>query len=161
MPLGGLGEFGMNLMLYRWGSDCLIVDAGMMFPDEDYLGINVVIPDFSFLETCGTLHGVVLTHGHEDHVGGLPYLLARHDVPVYAAPFTEGLIRNRLSEHDLLRGVALRPLPRDEPLTLGPFVVESIAGIDVVARNRPLYRDVAERRPRRRRDRVAQRIHGA
>jgi ribonuclease J len=138
VPLGGLGEFGMNLMVYRWGSDCLIVDAGMMFPGEDHLGINVVIPDLSFLDDCGTLHGVVLTHGHEDHVGALPYLLARHDLPVHATPFTEGLIRNRLSEHDRLRGAALRPLPDDRPLELGPFGVESIVAAHSIPQSRML-----------------------
>ena len=126
VPLGGLGEFGMNSMVYRWGSDCLVVDAGMMFPGESHLGIDVVVPDLSFLESCGTLHAVILTHGHEDHIGALPYLLARHDVPVYATPYTRGLLRRRLDEYDTASGRELRTLGHD-PLSLGPFTVEALA----------------------------------
>ncbi len=109
IPLGGLGEFGMNLMVYRWGRDCLIVDAGMMFPGEEHLGIDLLIPDLSFLDDCGTLHGVMLTHGHEDHIGALPYLLSRHDLPTYATPYTLGLLQARLSEHELPSHPELRP----------------------------------------------------
>ena len=126
VPLGGLGEFGMNSMVYRWGADCLVVDAGMMFPGEEHLGIDAVVPDLSFLESCGTLHGVILTHGHEDHIGALPYLLARHDVPVYATPYTRGLLRRRLGEQGGASGRALRILG-DGPLELGPFTVEALA----------------------------------
>ena len=127
VPLGGLGEFGMNLMVYRYGGDCLVVDAGMMFPGAEHLGVDVVVPNMEFLETCGTIHGVVLTHGHEDHIGALPFLLARHDVPVYGAPYTLGLVRGRLTDHDLGPRPALRPLPPPAtPLVLGPFTVEAI-----------------------------------
>jgi ribonuclease J len=127
VPLGGLGEFGMNLMLYRHGEECIVVDAGMMFPGAEHLGVDVVIPNMTYLDHCGTIHGVVLTHGHEDHIGALPYLLARRAVPVYAAPFTLGLVKGRLSEHEIgVRGL-LRPLPLDgTPLRLGPFVVEAL-----------------------------------
>ncbi len=125
VPLGGLGEFGMNLMVYRWGQDCLVVDAGMMFPGAEHLGVDVVIPNLSFLETCGVLHGVVLTHGHEDHIGALPFLLARHDIPVYGTPYTLALARRRLAEHSLERSPGLRPLP-ETGLVLGPFSVETI-----------------------------------
>ena len=127
VPLGGLGEFGMNLMVYRWGDDCLIVDAGLMFPGSEHLGVDVVIPDLSFLERCGTIHAVILSHGHEDHIGALPYLLARHDVPVYSTPYTEGLVRERLAEHRLPQP-SLLPLPGPgESITLGPFTLESPA----------------------------------
>ena len=127
IPLGGLGEFGMNLMLYRHGNDCIVVDVGMMFPGAEHLGVDVVIPNMSFLDDCGTIHGVVLTHGHEDHTGALPYLLARREVPVHGAPFTLGLVKGRLSEHDLAVRGLLRPLPLDgTPLTLGPFTVQPI-----------------------------------
>jgi ribonuclease J len=127
VPLGGLGEFGMNLMLYRHGEDCIVVDAGMMFPGAEHLGVDVVIPNLSYLDRCGTIHGVVLTHGHEDHTGALPYLLARREVPVYAAPFTLGLVRGRLSEHDMVVRGLLRHLPTDgTPLQLGPFIVETL-----------------------------------
>jgi ribonuclease J len=123
IPLGGLGEFGANVMVYRWGADCLVVDAGLMFPGEEHHGVDVVLPDLSFLDACGELHGVVLTHGHEDHVGALPYLIARHDVPVYASPYTLGLVRSRLGEHDLPRSQDLRALDGG-PRRLGPFTVE-------------------------------------
>ena len=126
VPLGGLGEFGMNLMLYRWGQDCLVVDAGMMFPGAEHLGVEVVIPNLSFLESCGVLHGVILTHGHDDHIGALPFLLARHDIPVYGTPFTLALAQRRLAEHDLERTPALRPLP-EKGLRLGPFGIETLA----------------------------------
>ena len=127
IPLGGLGEFGMNMMVYRHGGDCVVVDCGMMFPGEDHLGVDVVIPDLAFLDDCGTIHGVVISHGHEDHIGALPYLLARHDVPVYSTAHAQGLVRARLAEHEPRRKPALRRLPADgEPLGLGPFTVETL-----------------------------------
>jgi ribonuclease J len=137
VALGGLGEFGMNLTVYRWGDDCLVIDAGVMFPGEEHLGINVVIPDLSFLEDCGTLHGVVLTHGHEDHVGALPYLLSRHDVPVYASPYTLGLVRHRLAEHEDLGRGDLHALG-DKPVTLGPFTVEALPVAHSIPQSRML-----------------------
>ena len=127
VPLGGLGEFGMNLMVYRSGRECVIVDAGMMFPGAEHLGVDVVVPNMEFLDDCGTIHGVVLTHGHEDHIGALPFLLARRDVPVYGSPYTLGLVRGRLAEHVLGPAPRLRPLPAPGvPLALGPFGVETI-----------------------------------
>lgn len=139
IPLGGLGEFGLNLMVYRWGQDCLIVDAGMMFPGAEHLGVDVVIPNLSFLEQCGRLHAVILTHAHEDHIGALPYLLARYDVPAYCTSYTEGLIRKRLTEHGLLRESSVRPLPIDgTPLAFGPFVVESLAAAHSIPQARML-----------------------
>ncbi len=92
VALGGLGEFGMNLMVYRYGGDCLVVDAGMMFPGAEHLGVDVVVPNMEFLDEAGTIHAVLLTHGHEDHIGALPFLLARRDVPVYGSPYTLGLV---------------------------------------------------------------------
>lgn len=127
IPLGGLGEFGMNLMVYRYGGDCIVVDAGMMFPGAEHLGVDVVVPNMEFLADCGIIHAVLLTHGHEDHIGALPFLLARHDVPVYGAPYTLGLVRGRLAEHDLGPKARLLPLPATgTPLTLGPFTVDTL-----------------------------------
>lgn len=127
VPLGGLGEFGMNLMLYRQGDDCIVVDCGMMFPGADHLGVDVVIPSLAHLDDCGTIHGVILTHGHEDHTGALPYLLAKRDLPVYGTPFTLGLVQGRLEEHGLGRPGALRTFPAPgSPLRLGPFEIEGI-----------------------------------
>jgi ribonuclease J len=127
IPLGGLGEFGMNLMVYRHGADCLVVDAGMMFPGAEHLGVDVVIPNMEFLDSCGTIHAAVLTHGHEDHIGALPFLLDRHPVPAYATPFTLGLIRKKLEErtHDHSRLLRRLP-PPGEPLSLGPFQVDTV-----------------------------------
>ena len=127
IPLGGLGEFGMNLMVYRLGGEVVLVDAGMMFPGAEHLGVDVVVPAMEFLDDCGTIHALLLTHGHEDHIGAIPFLLARRDVPVYGAPFTLGLVRGRLAEHDLPAAPRLLPLPRPgTPLTLGPFTVEPV-----------------------------------
>lgn len=117
----------MNLMVYRLGRECLVVDAGMMFPGAEHLGVDVVIPNLEFLSGCGTIHGVVLTHGHEDHIGALPFLLARHDVPVYGTPYTLGIVRERLGEHDLGRKPELRTLePEGDAFSLGPFSIESL-----------------------------------
>jgi ribonuclease J len=127
VALGGLGEFGMNLMVYRYGGDCLVVDAGMMFPGAEHLGVDVVVPNMEFLDEAGTIHAVLLTHGHEDHIGALPFLLARRDVPVYASPYTLGLVRGRLAQHDLLTTPRLLAFPQHgTPLTLGPFTVTTV-----------------------------------
>jgi ribonuclease J len=127
IPLGGLGEFGMNVMVYRHDEGCLVVDAGMMFPGAENPGVDVIIPDLSFLDDCGVIHGVVLTHGHEDHIGALPYLLARHDLPIYSTPHCQGLVRARLNEHDRSMQRALHLLPPDgERLELGPFAIRTL-----------------------------------
>jgi ribonuclease J len=127
VPLGGLGEFGMNLMVYRHGKDCLVVDAGMMFPGAEHLGVDVVVPNMEFLDDCGTIHAVVLTHGHEDHIGALPFLLARRDVAVYGSPYTLGLVRGRLAQHALETTPRLLAFPPNgTPLQLGPFAVSTL-----------------------------------
>jgi ribonuclease J len=127
VALGGLGEFGMNLMVYRYGGDCLVVDAGMMFPGAEHLGVDVVVPNMEFLDDAGTIHAVLLTHGHEDHIGALPFLLARRDLPVYGSPYTLGLVRGRLAQHDLETTPRLVALPQHgTPLTLGPFTVTTL-----------------------------------
>jgi ribonuclease J len=97
IPLGGLGEFGLNCTVLRSGRDLLVIDAGVMFPEEQILGVNVVIPEFAWLfEHAEHVHGILLTHGHEDHVGALPYLFERVRVPVYGSDFTLGLATRRL-----------------------------------------------------------------
>jgi len=127
IPLGGLGEFGMNLMVFRHGDDCMVIDAGMMFPGAEHLGVDVIIPELGFLDVCGTIHGVVLTHGHEDHIGALPWLLARHEVPIWCTPYTRGLVRARLAEHDLLGERTLLRLPElGGEVRVGPFTVETV-----------------------------------
>jgi ribonuclease J len=103
IPLGGLGEFGMNMMAVRYGNDIIVVDAGVMFPREDLLGVDLVIPDFTYLvENKEFVHAILLTHGHEDHIGALPYLLKDLPVPVYASKLTLGLTQSRLEEHGIL-----------------------------------------------------------
>jgi ribonuclease J len=128
IPLGGLGEIGLNMMLVEFGDDLIAVDCGLMFPDaEEMPGIDYIIPDFSYaLGKRDGFRAVVLTHGHEDHVGALPYLLARTRVPVYGTPLTLALVAEKLREHDLLTGADLRPIrPRDR-IEIGPFRVEAI-----------------------------------
>ena len=97
VPLGGLGEFGMNCMAIRYGDDIIVVDAGMMFPDAELLGVDIVTPDFTFLEQNREhVRGLVLTHGHEDHIGAVPFLLGVMDIPVYGTPFTLALVEGRM-----------------------------------------------------------------
>jgi ribonuclease J len=128
IPLGGLGEIGLNMMLIESGDDVIAVDCGVMFPDPDEMpGIDYVIPDFSYaVAKRDGFRAVFLTHGHEDHIGALPYLLREAPVPVYGTPLTLALVSERLREHDLLEGADLRPMrPRDR-IETGPFLVEPI-----------------------------------
>ncbi len=127
IPLGGLGEFGMNSMAIRYGDDIIVVDAGMMFPDSELLGVDIVTPDFSYLEQHREkVRGLVLTHGHEDHIGGVPFLLSQMDIPVYGTAFTLALVERRLEEHDMLSKVRLKAVKPGQRIELGPFKVEFI-----------------------------------
>src|SRR5579864_9518759 len=100
IPLGGLGEFGMNSMAIRYGEDIIVVDAGMMFPDAELLGVDIVIPDFAYLEQHAShVRGLILTHGHEDHIGAIPFFLNQLSVPIYGTAFTLALVERRLEEH--------------------------------------------------------------
>jgi ribonuclease J len=127
IPLGGLGEFGMNCMAIRYGDDLIVVDAGMMFPDAELLGVDIVTPDFSYLEeNASKVRGLVLTHGHEDHIGGIPFLLSQLDIPVYGTAFTLSLVERRLEEHGLLDKARLNAVKPGEKLKLGPFSIEFI-----------------------------------
>ncbi len=102
IPLGGLGEFGMNSMALRYADDIIVIDAGMMFPEEELLGVDIVTPDFSYLEENREhVRALILTHGHEDHIGATPFLLSEVDVPVYGSAFTLALVERRLEEHEL------------------------------------------------------------
>jgi ribonuclease J len=127
IPLGGLGEIGLNMMLLEMGDDLLAIDCGLMFPDEELPGIDYVIPDFSYLlakRDC--LRGVVLTHGHEDHIGALPYLLRDLDVPVYGPRIALALAGERLREHGLSERARLNPVEPRRAFDLGPFRVEPV-----------------------------------
>ena len=127
VPLGGLGEFGMNSMALRYGDDIIVIDAGMMFPDSELLGVDIVTPDFSYLqENADKVRGLVLTHGHEDHIGGIPFLLSLIDLPIYGTEFTLALVERRLEEHDLLSKAKLHTVKPRDRLKLGPFEIEFI-----------------------------------
>jgi ribonuclease J len=138
IPLGGLGEFGMNMMALRLGDEILVVDAGMMFPEDELLGVDIVIPDISYLKQHRALvRGIVLTHGHEDHIGALAYILRDLNVPIYGTSFTLALVRKRLTEHGLLDAADLREVAAGSRSKIGAFEVEYIyvthSTIDCVA----------------------------
>ncbi len=125
IPLGGLGEVGKNMMVYEYGNNILIVDAGMMFPDNDMLGIDYIIPDFEYLkENKDIIRGIVVTHGHMDHVGALGHVLEEINVPLYATPLTKGLIEVNLSEKGLLNKTTINTVHAGESVHIGPFEVE-------------------------------------
>jgi ribonuclease J len=127
VPLGGLGEFGMNSMAIRYGDDIIVVDAGMMFPDAELLGVDIVTPDFAYLEQHREkVRALVLTHGHEDHIGAVPFLLAEMNIPVYGSAFTLALVERRLEEHSLADDAKLNKVKPGDRVTIGPFVVEFI-----------------------------------
>jgi len=126
LPLGGLGEIGLNSMLFDDGESALLIDAGLMFPDDTMLGIDFVIPDYGVLrERAGRLAGLLLTHGHEDHIGAVSFLLKEHDIPVYGTRLTLGLLRRRLSEHGLDGVARLVEIGRTDRFQVGGFDVES------------------------------------
>jgi ribonuclease J len=127
IPLGGLGEFGMNSMALRYGDDIIVIDAGMMFPDAELMGVDIVTPDFAYLEqNAEHVRGLVLTHGHEDHIGGIPFLLAQLSIPVYGTAFTLALVERRLEEHEMLDEAVLKTVKPGDRLELGPFSIEFI-----------------------------------
>ncbi len=127
IPLGGLGEIGKNITLYEYDGDMFLVDCGMSFPDEDTPGVDIVIPDFTYvIENKDKIKGLVVTHGHEDHIGAIPYLLRNFNLPIYATRLTVGLIEGKLKEHKLLSGAKLNVVSPGEKVTLGKFTVEFI-----------------------------------
>jgi ribonuclease J len=125
--LGGLNEVGKNMTLYEYGDDMFIVDCGLAFPDTEMLGVDLVIPDFTFVErNKERIRGIVITHGHEDHIGGLVYLLKSVNVPVYATRLTAGLIEGKLAEHGILNDVKMNCIEAGDTVKLGSFEVEAI-----------------------------------
>lgn len=125
IPLGGLGEFGMNCMAIRYGDDIVVLDCGMMFPEAELLGVDIVTPDFTFLEENRQhVRALILTHGHEDHIGGVPFLLSQLNLPVYGTKFTLALVERRLEEHDLLETAKLKPVRPKDIIEIGPFRIE-------------------------------------
>lgn len=127
IPLGGLGEIGKNITLYEYDGDMMLVDCGMAFPDEEMPGIDIVIPDFTYvLENKDKIKGLVVTHGHEDHIGAIPYLLRNFNVPIYATRLTVGLIEGKLREHKLLNEAKLNVTNPGDTVRLGKFEIEFI-----------------------------------
>ena len=127
IPLGGLGEFGLNMMLVEYGDAAIAVDCGVMFPTADLLGIDLVIPDVSYLlERRDKLKGIVLTHAHEDHVGALPYILEHFDVPIFGTRLTLGLLASKLAEHELDDTADVREITAGAPWEIAPFRIEGI-----------------------------------
>ncbi len=127
IPIGGLGEFGMNMTAIRYGEDILVVDCGMMFPEAELLGVDLVMPDLTYLkEHREEVRALVLTHGHEDHIGAVPYFLGEIDVPVYGTEFTLALVDRRMEEYDLEQEPRLIPVKPKDVVEIGPFQVEFI-----------------------------------
>lgn len=126
IPLGGVEEIGINMTVFEYGNDLIVVDAGLMFPEEDTLGIDFIIPDISYLlNNREKVRAVILTHGHEDHTGALPFLLKELKVPVYGTPLTLGLVREKLREHNLEDAELIPVMPRDI-ITIGVFSIEFV-----------------------------------
>ncbi len=127
IPLGGLGEIGKNLTVYEYAGSMIIVDCGMTFPDEDTPGIDVIIPDFDYLEkNKDKIKGLIITHGHEDHIGAIPYLLKKINVPIWGTRLTNGLIEGKLREHKILASAELHTASAGDTIKLGAFSVEFI-----------------------------------
>ena len=127
IPLGGLGEIGKNMTAYEFGSDIIVVDCGMGFPDEDMYGIDIVLPDVSYLRAnADRIRGLILTHGHEDHIGAVPYVLKDLDIPIYTTPLTAALVELKLEEHDLLYNTQIFTKKAGSVFRLGCFTVEFI-----------------------------------
>jgi ribonuclease J len=127
VPLGGLGEFGMNCMAIRWGDDIIVIDAGLMFPEAELLGVDIVVPDITYLiENRAHVRAIVLTHGHEDHIGALPWILSELNVPVYGTEFTLAYVEGKLEEHGQLDNAVLNEIRAGERFKVGPFTINPI-----------------------------------
>ena len=127
IPLGGLGEIGMNMMVFEYDDTIVVIDSGLMFPEDYMLGVDYVIPDMQYIrENQHRVAGIILTHAHEDHIGALPYLLREINIPVYATEFTLGMLQRKLEEHELLATTCLHKIAPGERLRIDPFEFEFI-----------------------------------
>jgi ribonuclease J len=127
VPLGGLGEFGMNCMAVRWGDDIIVIDAGLMFPESELLGVDIVVPDIAYLvENREFVRAIILTHGHQDHIGALPWILSELNVPVYGTEFTLAYVEGSLEEHGLLDEATLNEIRPGDHFRIGPFTIDPI-----------------------------------
>ena len=125
--LGGLNEVGKNMTLFEYGEDMFLVDCGLAFPDQDMLGVDLVLPDFTYVErNADRIRGIVITHGHEDHIGAIPYVLKEINVPIYATKLTIGIIDRKLEEHGMLKTVKRKVVKYGQHINLGCFRVEFI-----------------------------------
>jgi len=126
IPLGGAGEIGKNMTLVEYADEIIVIDAGLMFPENDMLGVDIVIPDIAYLlERRDNVRGIIITHGHEDHIGALPYILPRLNVPIYATPLTRGLIEVKLKSHKLLKDTTIHTIQTRDTIQLEPFTIET------------------------------------
>ena len=122
IPLGGLENIGMNITAFEYGDSIIVVDCGLAFPADDMLGIDLVIPDVTYLENnIHKVKGFVITHGHEDHIGALPYVLKKMNVPVYATKLTMGIIEHKLKEHNLVKSTRRKVIKHGQSINLGCF----------------------------------------
>ncbi|MFZ0636604.1 MAG: ribonuclease J [Candidatus Acidiferrales bacterium] len=138
IPLGGLGEFGMNMLVLRCRDDIIVIDAGLMFPEAELLGVDIVIPDITYLKQHRHMvRAILLTHGHEDHIGSIPYILGDLNVPIYGTKFTLALVKKKLEEHGLLEEAKLNEIAAGQRIEIGPFQIEFLhvthSTIDCVA----------------------------
>lgn len=125
IPLGGLGEFGMNMLALRCGDEIIVIDAGLMFPEQELLGVDIVIPDTTYLkQNKRMVKAIVLTHAHEDHIGSLPYILGDLNVPIYGTQFTLAIVKKKLEEHGLLETADLNEVAAGDTTVIGPFSIE-------------------------------------
>ena len=134
IPLGGLGEIGKNMTVFEYGNDIIIVDCGIAFPDDEMLGIDLVLPDIAYLKkNVDKIRGIVISHGHEDHIGAIPYVLKEINIPIYGSKLALGLIENKLKEHGLLSVAKMETVVSDQTIELGIFKVEFINSCHSIA----------------------------
>src|SRR6187455_2342793 len=127
VALGGLGEFGMNMMAVSWEDTTILIDAGVMFPDPDQLGVDLIIPDMTFVESRrNNVKALILTHGHEDHIGAVPHVMPMFDGPVYGTAMTLAFVQPKLDEHEIEAGDRLKTVSPRDTITVGPFSIEFI-----------------------------------
>src|SRR5215510_11065820 len=125
IPLGGLGEFGMHMMAFRCAGTIIVIDSGVMFPDDELLGVDIIVPDITYLlENKSEVQAILLTHGHEDHIGALPFILPYLNVPLYGSTFTMALVKNKLEQHGLLGEAQLHTITPKQSIDVGCFSVE-------------------------------------